>query len=217
MCDIEKKTISRYFFFPITIIRQYFAELLCYCADIWLPWTAAVFDILHIMCGQFTSVHIFLFKFKLILTFNKAFFSKSVHILSQICTFNQSIKIIHILSVTKQMKPASSKLIFAEVASEVAFTFMHLADAFIQSDLFSWLYIFCKYVCSLGIEHTIFCAANAMLYHWATGTLDVFTHCLMQLRGTWSALTSYKCIFIFYILNIKHLILIFKIIKKNRK
>ncbi len=28
----------------------------CYCADICLPWTAAVFDILHILCFQFTSV-----------------------------------------------------------------------------------------------------------------------------------------------------------------
>ncbi len=29
---------------------------------------------------------------------------------------------------------------------------------------------FYQYVCSLGIEPTTFCAANAMLYHWATGT-----------------------------------------------
>ncbi len=36
--------------------------------------------------------------------------------------------------------------------------------------LHSVLYIFCQYVCSLGIEPTTFCAANAMLYHWATGT-----------------------------------------------
>ncbi len=42
---------------------------------------------------------------------------------------------------------------------------MHLADAFIQR-----LYIFIS-MCSLGIEPTTFCAANAMLYHWATGTL----------------------------------------------
>ncbi len=35
------------------------------------------------------------------------------------------------------------------------FTFMHLADAFIQSDLFR-LYIFCQYMCSLGIEPTTF-------------------------------------------------------------
>ncbi len=27
------------------------------------------------------------------------------------------------------------------------------------------LYIFYQYVCSLGIEPTTFCAANAMLYH----------------------------------------------------
>ncbi len=33
------------------------------------------------------------------------------------------------------------------------------------------LYIFCQYVCSLGIEPTTFCAADAMLYHWATGTM----------------------------------------------
>ncbi len=32
------------------------------------------------------------------------------------------------------------------------------------------LYIFCQYVCSLGIEPTTFCAANEILYHWATGT-----------------------------------------------
>ncbi len=47
---------------------------------------------------------------------------------------------------------------------------MHLADAFIQSRL----YFFCQYVCSLGIEPTIFCA-NAMLYHWATGLLCPFS------------------------------------------
>ncbi len=26
----------------------------CYCADIGQPWTAAVFDIRHILCGQLT-------------------------------------------------------------------------------------------------------------------------------------------------------------------
>ncbi len=30
------------------------------------------------------------------------------------------------------------------------------------------LYIFHQYLCSLGIEPTTLCAANAMLYHWAT-------------------------------------------------
>ncbi len=47
------------------------------------------------------------------------------------------------------------------------FTFMHLADAFIQSDLqlHSGYTFFCQYVCSLGIEPTTFCAADAMLYH----------------------------------------------------
>ncbi len=46
---------------------------------------------------------------------------------------------------------------------------MHLADAFIQSDLQCIQVIHFMLVCSLGIEPTTFCAANAMLYHWATG------------------------------------------------
>ncbi len=36
----------------------------------------------------------------------------------------------------------------------IKFTFMHLADAFIQSDV-QWIH-FCQYVCSLGIEPTTF-------------------------------------------------------------
>ncbi len=46
---------------------------------------------------------------------------------------------------------------------------MHLADAFIQSDLqYIQVMHFYQYMCSLGIEPTTFCAANIMLYHWAT-------------------------------------------------
>ncbi len=41
---------------------------------------------------------------------------------------------------------------------------LHLADAFIQSDLQA-IHLFYQYVCSLGIEPTTFCAAYAMLYH----------------------------------------------------
>ncbi len=38
-----------------------------------------------------------------------------------------------------------------------AFTFMHLADTFIQSDLQLFeLYMYCQYMCSLGIEPTTF-------------------------------------------------------------
>ncbi len=48
---------------------------------------------------------------------------------------------------------------------------MHLADAFIQSNL-----VFRQYVYSLGIEPTTFCTANATLYHWATGTPVSFKH-----------------------------------------
>ncbi len=49
---------------------------------------------------------------------------------------------------------------------------LNLSDAFIQSDLQCIQAIhFCHYMCSLGIEPTTFCTANAMLYHWATGTV----------------------------------------------
>ncbi len=49
---------------------------------------------------------------------------------------------------------------------------MHLTDTFIQSDLqcIQAILFFYQYVCSLGIEPTTVCAANAMLYHWATET-----------------------------------------------
>ncbi len=49
---------------------------------------------------------------------------------------------------------------------EIAFTFMHLADAFIQRDLqcIQAVHFFIS-MCSLGIEPTTFYAANAMLYH----------------------------------------------------
>ncbi len=52
---------------------------------------------------------------------------------------------------------------------------MHLADAFIQSNLQciqATQFFFCQYVCSLGIEPTTFSTANVILYHWATGTLN---------------------------------------------
>ncbi len=53
----------------------------------------------------------------------------------------------------------------------VAFTFMHLADAFIQSDLQCIQAIHFLSVCVFPGNRTHnLCAADAMLYHWATGT-----------------------------------------------
>ncbi len=48
---------------------------------------------------------------------------------------------------------------------------MHLADAFIQSDLqcIQVIHLYCQYVFP-GIRTHNLCAANTMLYHWATGT-----------------------------------------------
>ncbi len=62
---------------------------------------------------------------------------------------------------------------------------MHLADTFIQSDLqcIQVIHLFYQYVCSLGIEPTTFCAANTMLYHWATGTLYMNKHLCKNLQN----------------------------------
>ncbi len=51
---------------------------------------------------------------------------------------------------------------------------MHLADAFIQSDLqcIQAIHLFYyQYVCSLGIEPKTFCATNPMLNH-----SDIYCH-----------------------------------------
>ncbi len=55
VCDIENKYLN--------ILGDFFDNdnwtifcRVCYCANIWLPCTAAVFDIRHILWGQFTSV-----------------------------------------------------------------------------------------------------------------------------------------------------------------
>ncbi len=44
---------------------------------------------------------------------------------------------------------------------------------------------FNQYVCSLGIKPTTFCAANAMLYHWAT----LYTHYILQNKSKITILT----------------------------
>ncbi len=50
-------------------------------------------------------------------------------------------------------------------------TCMHLADAFIQSDLqcIQAIHLYCQYVCSLGIEPTTFALLTQCSNHWATG------------------------------------------------
>ncbi len=47
------------------------------------------------------------------------------------------------------------------------------------------LYIFNQYLCSLGIEPTTFCAANVMLYHWATQEHCVFHRILWKKSKLW--------------------------------
>ncbi len=52
------------------------------------------------------------------------------------------------------------------------------------------LYVFYQYVCSLGIEPTIFCAADAMLYHWATLSLcKQQMHANVHLKVMWLCLS----------------------------
>ncbi len=71
---------------------------------------------------------------------------------------------------------------------------MHLADAFIH--IYSGYKKCYQYVCYLGIEPTNFCAANAMLYHWATGTEHRFMRQiweqLQQIKSFWATKISDK-------------------------
>ncbi len=55
------------------------------------------------------------------------------------------------------------------------FTYMHLADAFIQSDLqcIQAIHLYCQYVCSLGIDPTTLALLTQCSNHWATGTQDL--------------------------------------------
>ncbi len=48
---------------------------------------------------------------------------------------------------------------------------MHLADAFIHSDLqyIQAIRLYCQYACSLGIEPTTFALLTQYSNHWATG------------------------------------------------
>ncbi len=71
---------------------------------------------------------------------------------------------------------------------------LHLADAFIQSDLLyiQAIHFFNEYVCSLGIEPTTFCAANAMLYHWATRTSSVSGICITSHSEFMTALIKHN-------------------------
>ncbi len=50
---------------------------------------------------------------------------------------------------------------------------LHLADAFIQSDLqcIQVIHFYCQYMCSLGIEPTTFALLTQCSNHWATGSL----------------------------------------------
>ncbi len=55
------------------------------------------------------------------------------------------------------------------------------------------LYILYQYVCSLGIEPTTFCAANTMLYHWATGTFVILAFRRVLGSGLSSAFHPHFC------------------------
>ncbi len=47
--------------------------------------------------------------------------------------------------------------------------------------------LFDHYACSLGIEPTTFCTANAMLYHWATGTAFILKIWLSETKESATA------------------------------
>ncbi len=85
-------------------------------------------------------------------------------------------------------------------------TFMHLADAFIQSDLQCIQAIHFLSVCVFPGNRTHnLCAANAMLYHQATGTLytiiiiknHLFSTGVGQSKMDWAGPVEFISVFVF--------------------
>ncbi len=58
-----------------------------------------------------------------------------MHILNQIVKFNQSVSIIRHLGYYQTNEPVSTKLIFAEVACEVAFRYIYTLFNAAQRDM----------------------------------------------------------------------------------
>ncbi len=85
--------------------------------------------------------------------------SRSWWMLKTLHSSKTTVPVIHVLSL----------LVFSKLFT---FTFIHLADAFIQSDLqcIQAIHLYCQYVCSLGIKPTTFALLTQCSNHWATGT-----------------------------------------------
>ncbi len=80
----------------------------------------------------------------------------------------------HLHSVLSSLSPLYLALVFAVLCQSFIYIYIYtFSRRFYPKRLtvHSGYTFFNHYVCSLGIEPTTFCAANAMLYHWATGTL----------------------------------------------
>ncbi len=83
-------------------------------------------------------------------------------------------KIKLVSSMLKQASQSGPQFIDKKNKQTVYIYFYAFSRRFYPKQLTGYTY-FHQYVCSLGIEPTTFCAANAMLYHWATGTVSI-TH-----------------------------------------
>ncbi len=86
----------------------------------------------------------------------------------------------NLLIYAKSLKAYIQLKSLVDNRSTHTFTFMHFADAFIQSNLQNiQADIFLSPCVFPGNWTHNLCAANTMLYHWATGTLWFNTHTYM--------------------------------------
>ncbi len=85
---------------------------------------------------------------------------------------NSPVKLYQMLFRTSKETVKFTLLHLKKIPIYITFTFMHLADAFIQSDLMCIQAMHYLPVC-VFLGNLTFCAANAMLYHWATGCVPV--------------------------------------------
>ncbi len=86
-----------------------------------------------------------------------------------ICCFLFAFALSNSLQMKKDKGPVKHD---ADNSFSLTFTYMYLADAFIQSDLqcIQAIHFLSVHVFPGNRTHNL-CVANAMLYHWATGTL----------------------------------------------
>ncbi len=92
---------------------------------------------------------------------NKLIQTYNLRVSLRICIFGENTNVLRLLQ---------KRIVLNIFITKLQYIYQMLKR---RTFYFTFFIFFCQYVCSLGIEPTTFCAANTMLYHWATGTIQI--------------------------------------------